>query len=106
MSLKNIVIDFLGDVVRNGGKIATKEHYLARMAICEGCEYKGMVRPLPAISAVGCTKCKCPLVTKLKCIENLDIETGKMVTTRCGNVEKGGEDFWADVETKFKNNYA
>lgn len=101
VSLNKLVVNFLGTVIRNGGTVATEEHAKKRLEICRGCEFYGEVNPLPLIKAKGCLQCGCPLATKVKCIENLDIDSKKMVVTRCGNAEKGGVDFWKDVDSKF-----
>lgn len=50
--------------VKSGGELATPEHAAARIAICDGCEFKGKVMPIPGVYADGCTICQCPFITK------------------------------------------
>jgi hypothetical protein len=103
-NLKDLIVDFMGDVIRNGGILADKIHAEERLEICKECDFYQDVRPLPLIKTKGCKQCGCIIQIKVNCIENIDIKTGKMVTTRCGNVEQGGDDFWEHIDKKYQYN--
>lgn len=56
----------LVETVRLAGKLTNKEHGDARVEVCRGCEYAGLVKPLKDkdLEMPGCTKCGCPFATK------------------------------------------
>lgn len=95
----NWVIDRIGNIIRNGGELVSKETQTKRLKACEGCRFSGIVQPIPSIKTEGCTLCGCPHKTKLKTGKYFDINKKEMVTTVCSNIEKGnGEDYWAHIQ--------
>lgn len=87
VSLNEWVIDRLGDVIRAGGELVSSEQYESRINICQGCPYKGQVKPLPLVSAEGCTICGCPLRTKAKTRTHFSKEKLKIIETTCPHPE-------------------
>lgn len=65
-SIKEFVQRELANFIIKQGIPAAKEQAEERMKICQGCEFRGLVEPLPTLKMEGCTKCGCPLATKTK----------------------------------------
>ena len=59
------VRDILAGVIRAGGTLVNEAEYRRRMAICERCPRKGVVTVF-GLDYIGCSKCGCPFVTKLR----------------------------------------
>lgn len=70
MDMNTVLLKFyettIFEVVKAGGKLVDYETFEKRSEVCAGCPYFGTVKPIPLISAPGCTICKCPLQTKGK----------------------------------------
>lgn len=47
-----------------GGSLTSEEEKKRRLSICDKCEHKGTVYPIPGESYPGCTKCGCILEAK------------------------------------------
>jgi len=60
-----MVKKMLADFIRLGGKMAPEHVFAARLAICQTCPKKGVVKVV-GIEFDGCTECGCPFVTKLR----------------------------------------
>lgn len=99
--LKNFLIDFLGNIVRCGGTVASEEHTQARKDICKGCDKYGMVRPLPLLITKGCTLCGCPIQTKTKTLYHCNFKEGKPLETIKTICPHPNGSKWAYVDSKF-----
>ena len=67
MSLEDNVIS----LVKQGGVKVKEEEFEKRLKICQGCDYKGKVKPIPKPGGQrkeydGCKICGCPFDTKLR----------------------------------------
>jgi len=58
-----IIVDSLISLIKGGSKLVPTELKEKRLAICNGCENKGEVQPLPLVKCEGCKLCGCPLET-------------------------------------------
>jgi len=63
MSLGKYITDSVINLLKNSSKLVPTELKEQRLAICNGCENKGIVEPLPLMKCEGCTLCGCPLET-------------------------------------------
>ena len=63
-TVKKLVMEQLGDMLRLGAEEVTQEEYERRVEICRACPHLGQVRPVPLLEVEGCTICGCPTATK------------------------------------------
>lgn len=60
------VAEKLNEFIAKSGDLVTPEEEAFRINKCKGCEYNGIVEPVPGIKVEGCTKCQCPFGSKRK----------------------------------------
>ena len=56
--------DFIVAGILKMGTLVSEDTAKARLAICAGCKYNGMVNPVSDLVEEGCTKCGCLFATK------------------------------------------
>ena len=94
-------IGFLTDFIKeNVGSLVKKEHYNARKKICNACEMQVMVEPVPMLILPGCGICKCPTLTKPRCLTHYSQEAGEVIKTVCPHPD-GNK--WEEVDEQFLN---
>lgn len=96
--------DTLFDLIREGGVLVPDEVYNTRVEACKGCSHFGTVKPLPLISADGCTLCGCPLETKARMLKYFSPTHMGLKLSECSQLERGiGEDRWAEANALLNN---
>lgn len=98
MTLDNWVTDAINIGVSLGGKKVSEDHYLARVAICKGCDFWGSVDlPIPGKSGTvpGCIKCRCPTATKPRWEKYFSAEKLSIVKAECP------DGLWAKIDKVF-----
>jgi hypothetical protein len=71
MGLSEFVTESVVYLLNNGSKLVTEVETKRRLSICNECENKGIVNPLPLVKCEGCTLCGCPLATITKIDKNV-----------------------------------
>lgn len=71
MGLTEFVTESVVNLLNNGSKLVTEAETKRRLGICNSCENKGIVNPLPLVKCEGCTLCGCPLATITKIDKNV-----------------------------------
>lgn len=54
----------LNEFIAKSGELVSEEEEEFRKEKCDGCQFNGIVEPLPGVKVKGCTACQCPFASK------------------------------------------
>ncbi len=104
-ALGKFVSGFIRWNLKRGGKLADQNQIKERRKVCDGCEKKGIVEPLPLVKMEGCTVCDCPIETKTMFTEipiDGDVTLEKLIKNNGNQIVNCPLGKWAQIDKKYE----
>lgn len=104
-ALGKFVSGFISWNLKRGGKMATQSQIKERRNVCNNCENKGTVEPLPLVRMDGCTICECPIETKTLFTEipvDGEVTAKKLIKKNGNQIVNCPIGKWAQIDKKYE----